>query len=90
LALSRHWFRRAAQTAWQQYGATNRTSALSMRCTHKGCEVAPPDDGIMICPCHDSRFDLSGAVAKPPATTPLKRYQTTYHADSRVVIIALA
>ncbi|MBC8146250.1 MAG: Rieske (2Fe-2S) protein [bacterium] len=64
-------------------------TALSMRCTHKGCEVAPPEGNVIVCPCHDSRFDLTGAVVKPPATEPLKKYVTSYKADSRVVVIEL-
>jgi Rieske Fe-S protein len=64
--------------------------ALSMRCAHKGCEVAPPKDNVIICPCHDSHYDMTGAVVKPPATAPLKKYATTYQPDERVVVITLA
>lgn len=63
--------------------------ALSMRCTHKGCEVSPPEDSLMVCPCHGSQFDLTGAVVRNPAPAPLKRYQTTYQPDERVVLISL-
>jgi Rieske Fe-S protein len=66
-------------------------AAFSMKCTHKGCEIEPPDDdGIMVCPCHGSRFDRSGAVVSPPAKTPLKRYATTLDVDSRAIVITLA
>ena len=50
-------------------------------CTHLGCaplpqfEVTPSDDwfGGFFCPCHGSKFDLSGRVYKGvPATTNLK------------------
>lgn len=63
--------------------------AMSMRCTHKGCEVSPPADQVIVCPCHDSRFDLTGAVTKPPATEPLKRYTTSYDSSARSITIEL-
>lgn len=40
------------------------------RCTHAGCALAVKDGGIE-CPCHGSKFDLNGAVARGPATRPL-------------------
>ena len=64
--------------------------AMSMNCPHKGCSVEPPnDDGVLVCPCHDSRFDLGGAVVKPPAKSPLKRYETSYDEAARAVYIKL-
>jgi Rieske Fe-S protein len=71
--------------------ALDRYLALSMRCTHKGCAIAPPnDDNVMVCPCHDSRFDLAGAVVKAPATTPLKRYDTALDPDARTLYITVS
>ena len=49
--------------------------ALSARCTHSGC-VIPAGGGA--CPCHGSRFDLTGAVLQGPATTPLARYPISF------------
>jgi nitrite reductase/ring-hydroxylating ferredoxin subunit len=46
--------------------------ALSGRCTHLGCAVAfNGDEQSWDCPCHGSRFDLSGAVLQGPAVAPL-------------------
>ncbi|SCK58669.1 Rieske (2Fe-2S) protein [Streptomyces sp. WMMB 322] len=46
--------------------------AFSATCTHKGCSVSEVKGGTIICPCHDSRFDISdGSVKGGPATKPL-------------------
>lgn len=46
--------------------------ALSRRCTHLGCTV-PWDavEGVFVCPCHASAFDITGDVLNPPAPRPL-------------------
>jgi Rieske Fe-S protein len=45
---------------------------LSAVCTHEGCTVGAPHDGVVTCPCHGSRFDAStGQVLSGPATRPL-------------------
>jgi Rieske Fe-S protein len=45
--------------------------ALSRRCTHLGCEISHHADGLLVCPCHGSRFRLDGSVAQGPAARPL-------------------
>ncbi len=42
--------------------------ALSRRCPHLGCKVNywPPKE-IFLCPCHQSRFALTGAYLSGPA-----------------------
>lgn len=67
-------------------------------CTHLGCsptyrpEVAPADLGAdwkggFYCPCHGSRFDLSGRVYKSlPAPTNLVVPPHHYLSDARVLI----
>lgn len=44
--------------------------ALSTICTHLGCVVKPTTGGFE-CPCHGSRFAVSGEVTKGPAPRPL-------------------
>ena len=44
--------------------------ALSAICTHQGCTVLA-DGGELVCPCHGSVFDLSGANVSGPARRPL-------------------
>lgn len=46
-------------------------AAFSAVCTHAGCTVGP-GDGELLCPCHQSRYDLAtGAVLGGPAPGPL-------------------
>ncbi len=67
-------------------------------CTHLGCsptyrpEMAPPDlgpdwQGGFFCPCHGSRFDISGRVYKNlPAPTNLEVPPYRYLSESRLLI----
>lgn len=49
--------------------------ACSAICPHKGCEVEYRDaDKQFVCPCHKSRFDLTGKVLQGPARTGLAPY----------------
>ncbi|MFE0701441.1 Rieske (2Fe-2S) protein [Streptomyces sp. NPDC058872] len=46
--------------------------AFSSKCTHQGCAVSSVKDGVIVCPCHQSMFDVSdGSVKSGPATAPL-------------------
>ncbi|MFE5795618.1 Rieske (2Fe-2S) protein [Streptomyces sp. NPDC056503] len=46
--------------------------AFSSKCTHAGCAVSEVKDGVIVCPCHQSRFDISdGSVKSGPATSSL-------------------
>lgn len=51
-------------------------SALLMECTHKGCELQPHGD-FLVCPCHGSEFNSTGAVLSPPAEQNLHAYTLT-------------
>ena len=42
-------------------------AAFSSKCTHWGCEASLPDNGVITCPCHGSKFDASGKVTGGPA-----------------------
>jgi len=59
-----------------------RFSALSALCPHAGCPLGyVPEDGLVECPCHGSRFDpMSGKVKNPPARTGLLVYSATLEA----------
>jgi cytochrome b6-f complex iron-sulfur subunit len=49
-------------------------TAFSAICTHQGCTVGP-GNGELDCPCHGSRFELTGAVITGPAEEPLTPYE---------------
>ena len=52
--------------------------AFDDTCTHEECSLAGGelDDGVIVCPCHGSEFDVrTGDVLTPPALDPLPIYQ---------------
>ena len=50
--------------------------ALSAVCTHLGCITRyRPDERIIACPCHGSRFSLDGEVLAGPAPRPLPWFE---------------
>jgi Rieske Fe-S protein len=53
----------------------DRFVALSPICTHRGCTVDAQGEHL-VCPCHGSTYDRSGAVLRGPAERPLRRYAT--------------
>lgn len=61
--------------------------ALSMYCTHEGCQVDPPQNGSIYCRCHGSRFDLNGGVVVGPARTPLTKYTTQLNAETKTLTV---
>lgn len=57
--------------------------AFSAKCTHQGCPVTRVENGKIICPCHDSHFDITtGApTADGPAKAPLAARTATVTGD---------
>jgi nitrite reductase/ring-hydroxylating ferredoxin subunit len=60
--------------------------ALSMTCTHEGCTLFEPEDQVMECPCHQSRFNMDGAVLNGPAPRPLRRLSAGLNPDGKLVV----
>jgi cytochrome b6-f complex iron-sulfur subunit len=68
------------------FRAPDGVHALSIVCTHLGCLVAwNQEAGLMVCPCHGSRYDASGQVLQGPAPLPLKAYDVRVSGDTVVV-----
>lgn len=66
-------------------------AALSAICTHTGCTVRyDPTNTRLTCPCHGSRFALTGEVLRSPATRPLAVFVATLDAARTVIEVVLA
>jgi Rieske Fe-S protein len=51
-------------------------SAVDAICTHLGCTVGYDGSrGLIVCPCHDSRYATDGTVVQGPATRNLERFE---------------
>lgn len=60
--------------------------AFSAICTHQGCPVGSVEDGVIVCPCHNSHFDItSGDPVSGPAQEPLPAVQFVTSGDSLVI-----
>lgn len=60
--------------------------AVNPTCTHAGCAVEwDADQTQFVCPCHDSKFDTTGAVVQGPATEPLTAYSATVEGEQILV-----
>lgn len=57
---------------------------FSSVCPHAGCNVNAITDGKIICPCHESEFNLDGTVAQGPAKKPLETKAVTVQGESIV------
>lgn len=53
-------------------------AALSAACTHEGNVVSNFTGSQFVCPVHGSQFNLSGTVARGPATRALATYPTVF------------
>ena len=60
--------------------------AYSRECTHQGCTVGPFVNGVCLCPCHASQFNLSGENISGPAALAL--YQYTASIKGNIITIS--
>ncbi|MBN1129302.1 MAG: Rieske (2Fe-2S) protein [Chitinispirillaceae bacterium] len=56
--------------------SSTQVSAFTSVCTHEGCQVNLPVNGVATCPCHGSRYSDTGTLIQGPAPTSLRRYFT--------------
>jgi Rieske Fe-S protein len=54
-------------------------------CTHEGCKITGASSTQFVCPCHGSRYSLSGQVQQGPARANLRQYANTF-ADGVITI----
>ncbi len=54
----------------------NEFVALSLICTHQGCELNP-NEYTLTCPCHGSEFSNKGNVMEGPADKELEEFKVT-------------
>jgi Rieske Fe-S protein len=64
--------------------------AVSSTCTHKGCTVHLEGNTGFGCPCHDSEYDLQGAVIEGPATLPLKHFEVSEQNPGGPLVVDLS
>ena len=69
---------------WVGRDASGEPVALLAACTHQGCQPEPVGDRL-VCPCHGSEFDRTGAVLEGPAERPLVRYEVGRRDDDLIV-----
>lgn len=72
---------------------TTATEFVTMNavCTHAGCTVKfALAASQMQCPCHQSKFDLAGAVVTGPATRALTLFTNTFDEPGNLLTITLA
>ena len=66
--------------------AAGEFKGFSAKCTHKGCTVNKVADGTIDCPCHGSKFNLDGSVAKARRPSRLENKAISVQGDSIVLV----
>jgi len=65
--------------------------AVSAVCTHLGCITEwKPDDNLIACPCHGSKFNREGKKVAGPAPRPLPHFTMQLAADGQLVVDKLS
>ncbi len=60
--------------------------AFSAVCTHLSCTVQyDPEVSIILCPCHNGKYDLNGQVISGPPPKPLEPFAANVQGDEIVV-----
>ena len=61
--------------------------AFSSICTHAQCTVGSFTGSRIVCPCHGSQFDTSGAAVVGPATRALTPYAVALNATTNTLTV---
>jgi nitrite reductase/ring-hydroxylating ferredoxin subunit len=57
-------------------------------CTHFDCVVGyQPDEGCILCACHEGRFDLNGNVISGPPPAPLTSFYHAFREDELIIAL---
>jgi cytochrome b6-f complex iron-sulfur subunit len=72
-----------------EHNSDDTFRAVSGICTHQGCIVTDFDgtSNVFVCPCHGSRFDLTGNVIQGPAPSRLVQYSTRVANNSLIITL---
>ena len=63
-------------------------NVYSSKCTHLGCRINKTEDGVLICPCHGSRFDKNGNVINGPASRPLRKLNYNIDSNTKKIVVS--
>jgi cytochrome b6-f complex iron-sulfur subunit len=66
----------------------NGLQALSLTCTHLGCTTEPRNFGFE-CPCHGSRFDMTGKALRGPAVSSLQKLRIEQKEDGTLRLFTI-
>ncbi|HLA76218.1 MAG TPA: Rieske (2Fe-2S) protein [Vicinamibacteria bacterium] len=71
--------------------STSEVVAVSRVCTHQGCTVGLPAvaGATLDCPCHGSRFTVSGQVVNGPAARALASFPAAIRGSEVVITIGV-
>jgi cytochrome b6-f complex iron-sulfur subunit len=64
-------------------------TALTAVCTHQQCSITGFTNQVYVCPCHGSRFNLSGGVVNGPASLPLREFPSRFLNDVVTITITI-
>jgi len=68
------------------FNANGELRALDAKCTHEGCTVQyVPGDSVILCACHNGKYDLDGRVLSGPPPRPLSKWVATKEGDQVTV-----
>ncbi len=72
------------------FSENDQVWAVSRKCTHLGCRLNyKEEEDILECPCHQSRFTISGTVLNGPSNRTLKTYKVEKNMEPPFFIVTV-